>query len=176
MAAELCIIPQKDEPGCLRRQHKQSSLRPTEGRHSQRTDEQSHITDLGISPRKQHKPGSRTCPREDNQEADHLFRLYKTDDTENTEWILNRDWIKYLNKHLGPLKTDLFASPWNAKLSKFFSRANAYQKGDRQCARCIHMPETARKYESAWKLWSAFFSVRFAHNPEHMWQNFYLPR
>ena len=27
----------------------------------------------------------------------------------------------YLNKHLGPLKRDLFASPWNAQLGNFFS-------------------------------------------------------
>ena len=62
-AAELCIIPKRDESGCLWGQHNQPSLHPKEGRHSQQNDDQNHNTNLGISPGKQHKPGSRTCPR-----------------------------------------------------------------------------------------------------------------
>ena len=112
----VCIIPQIDTPGLwLKSQY--------------------HI-DFGVSPGKQHNLKVEHVTGEDNQETGRLSRLYQPDwhrvpnGCSPGPGLIH---IYYVNKHLGLLKRDLFASPWNAQLAKFSSwelshhQINAFQ-------------------------------------------------
>ena len=56
-------------------------------------------------------------PRNNNERADYLSRIEDFDD-----WGISEELIAFIVAHCGMLKIDWFASHYNRKLERFYSR------------------------------------------------------